>query len=444
MAKVLTESRISSRAERKRLAPSDTPYWRGIDRDMHLGYRKGKRGGVWLVRWRAGKGYRQKALGTADDEMSVGTLDFDAAMRAAREVVSGERVVEQAKASGPALTVRSALETYMDMRDARESERKGRTVRSDARGRIERYVTGKPERGGRKAVDGTELAELALHALSERDFGLWRAGLPKALKHTTKARLYNDVRAALNDAYTTHRTRLPPTLPATIKHGLKDSAAQVGGDRSVAREDQILTQQEVSRLLVATREVDASENWEGDLFRLVTLLAATGARFSQIVRVRVGDVQSASKRIMVPVSQKGKGAKGGATPVPVGEDVLVVLKPILHDRPPTAYLLERWRNKRVGGTIKWQRDKRGAWATPSEMKRAWDIVRVKAGLPDAIPYALRHTSIVRCLAAMLPTRLVAAMHDTSVAMIERHYGRYIVDGLDELAARAVVPLVPQP
>ncbi|WP_258608519.1 hypothetical protein [Mesorhizobium sp. AR10] len=27
-------------------------------------------------------------------------------------------------------------------------------------------------------------------------------------------------------------------------------------------------------------------------------------------------------------------------------------------------------------------------------------------------------------------------------MIERHYGRWIVDGLEELAARAVVPLVP--
>jgi hypothetical protein len=27
-------------------------------------------------------------------------------------------------------------------------------------------------------------------------------------------------------------------------------------------------------------------------------------------------------------------------------------------------------------------------------------------------------------------------------MIEQHYGKWIVDGLDELAARAVVPLVP--
>jgi hypothetical protein len=41
----------------------------------------------------------------------------------------------------------------------------------------------------------------------------------------------------------------------------------------------------------------------------------------------------------------------------------------------------------------------------------------------------------------LPIRLVAALHDTSVAMIERHYSRCITEGLDELVARAVVPIV---
>jgi len=37
---------------------------------------------------------------------------------------------------------------------------------------------------------------------------------------------------------------------------------------------------------------------------------------------------------------------------------------------------------------------------------------------------------------------VAALHDTSVEMIEQHYAKWIVDGLDDLAARAVVPLMP--
>ena len=51
---------------------------------------------------------------------------------------------------------------------------------------------------------------------------------------------------------------------------------------------------------------------------------------------------------------------------------------------------------------------------------------------------------MRALRANLPTQMVAKLHDTSVAMIEGHYGRFITDALDELAARAVVPLTTAP
>ena len=60
---------------------------------------------------------------------------------------------------------------------------------------------------------------------------------------------------------------------------------------------------------------------------------------------------------------------------------------------------------------------------------------------DVVPYALRHSSIVRQLRAGLPVRLVAALHDTSSAIIERHYAAAIVDALDDVAAGAVIPLV---
>ena len=40
-------------------------------------------------------------------------------------------------------------------------------------------------------------------------------------------------------------------------------------------------------------------------------------------------------------------------------------------------------------------------------------------------YALRHSSIVRSLLNGVPVRLTATSHDTSVAMIEASYSRYI-------------------
>jgi hypothetical protein len=63
-------------------------------------------------------------------------------------------------------------------------------------------------------------------------------------------------------------------------------------------------------------------------------------------------------------------------------------------------------------------------------------------MPEVIPYALRHSSIVRGIRAGLPLRLVAAMHDTSTTMIERHYAKWITSGLEEMARAAIVPLAP--
>jgi hypothetical protein len=56
-----------------------------------------------------------------------------------------------------------------------------------------------------------------------------------------------------------------------------------------------------------------------------------------------------------------------------------------------------------------------------------------AGLdPDEVTlYALRHSSIV-------PIRIVATLHDTSVKMIELTYSRYIASHSDEIARRALL------
>jgi hypothetical protein len=145
---------------------------------------------------------------------------------------------------------------------------------------------------------------------------------------------------------------------------------------------------------------------------------------------------------MVPVSRKGKGRKNGTTAVPVGNDVLDALLPAVTGRRSDAVLLERWRHKQRPGSIEWHRDRRDAWRNASEIVRPWSAIRQRAGMPELIPYALRHSSIVRGIRANLPIRLVAALHDTSVEMIEQHYAKWIVDGLDDLAARAVVPLMP--
>ena len=102
--------------------------------------------------------------------------------------------------------------------------------------------------------------------------------------------------------------------------------------------------------------------------------------------------------------------------------------------------MKQVRKKESRGLI-WVRDYRGAWTSAAEITRQFREICEKIGLAGTIPYALRHSSIVRAIRAGLPIRLVAAMHDTSVEMIERHYSRFIVDGLEELTAKAIVPMV---
>lgn len=440
MAKTLTEAKIAGRAERKRLAAGT--HWRGLDPDVHLGYRRGKRGGAWVVRWYLGRGYRQQTLGTADDELHEGTLDYNAAVRSAREVVETERRKAREASAGPTLTVRKAVEAYIAARDARDTGRKGRPARSDASSRLSRYVIGKAPAGKRKEVSAAALSEVALANLSESELLKWRAALPAELKSATKQRLVNDLKAALNEAYATHRARLPVELPGVVKHGLRANRDESDNADDVARENQILSDAEVTRLIGAAREVDAEQGWDGDVYRLILVLAATGARFSQVARLRVRDVQPDKARLMIPSSRKGKGTKDAIKPVPIGPDVLEALLPAVADRKRDDPLLERWHSRQAAGGIQWQRVGRGPWKSASEINRVWAAIRKRTGMLKVIPYAFRHSSIVRGIRANLPIRLVAAMHDTSVAMIERHYGRHIADGLDELAARSVVRLVP--
>lgn len=440
MAKTLKEAAMTTRNARSKLAAG--VHWRGIDPEVHLGYRRAKRGGTWLVRWRNGPGYRQETLGTADDEIGTGTLDFNAAVQKARTTIEAARAEAKAMAEGPPLRVRTAVEAYILERDARDSRRSGRAVRSDAGRRLRRYVIGQEKRGRREAIPAAPLAEVALHKLAESDLINWRSALPEVLKATTRQRLTNDLKAALNGAYAVRRAGLGGAFPTIIKHGLK--AALDDDDESVpiARDNQILTDAKISSLLAAAHKIDIEQEWEGDLFRLVVVLAATGARFSQVIRMRVGDVQRENSRLMVPASRKGKG-KTGSIATPVGKDVLNALQSVVTGRKFDAQLLERWRHKQEKGSIKWHRAGRGPWFNASELVRPWGAIRQRAEMPDVIPYALRHSSIVRGIKANLPLRLVAAMHDTSVAMIERHYSKWIVSGLEELAARAVVPLVPE-
>lgn len=427
MSRTVIEARIQDRTARSRLKPRNKPYWRCLSEGVHLGYRRGVLKGTWVARYlcKQTDAYVTNAIGEADDRRTADGIAilsykqaFDAALVWLDQCVSG--VPEGAD---PEITVAEAIETYIATRNARRSVQAGRSVKSDAESNLTRSV-----------LKDRKLPQIRLSDLAESDLRAWQLRLPP-WKPTTVKRIASDFKAALNMAFAANRRVLPADLPTVIKFGLKvDTVEMLTPDH---RENQILTDEEVRRVVAAALAIDS------DFGQLVVLLAATGARFSQLARMTVRDVQWGQSRVMIPQSFKGKKRVITYTRVAVGADTLGAIRSAVEDRPPSAPLLERWRHKQVG-PMDWVRVERGPWTSSSEMLRMWKKAANDAGLPaTTIPYALRHSSIVRGLRVGLPIRLVAAIHDTSVQMIERHYSRWITEGLDEMAARAVVPIVSQ-
>jgi len=426
MARNLNEARIQDRTARARLTQRDKPYWRLLSQGAHVGYFRGKMKGSWCARYHCPiRGdYVRAVIGEADDHREadgIDILDFRQAADKALRWIELQRGASEA-ASDPDITIAAAVDTYIARRDARHASRAGRQVRSDAAYKLTRYVL----------QDG-KLPRIKLSALTEADLRAWQIRMNRR-KPASIQRIVNDFKAALNAAFQTHRKALPADLPTVIRFGLKIDAPEVL--TTAARDNQILGDDQVRALVAAALALDE------DFGRLVVLLAATGARFSQIARMTVGDVQTGQGRLMIPQSFKGRKRTLAYIRMPVGADTLAAIAPVATGRARSAPLLEHWRHRQVG-PLQWERVDRCPWASPSAMLRPFQQAVDAAGLPaSTIPYALRHSAIVRGLRAGLPIRLVAALHDTSVAMIERHYSRWITEGLDELVACAVVPIVP--
>ncbi len=433
MARSIRNSKLDSRSARQKLKPSGKPYYCPLGDKLHLGYRKGKSGGRWVMRRYLGdEKYALETIGEADDLADadgVDVLTFYQAQEKARSRV--EAIEEQARIAsiGPAIAVRDAVEVYSAERDEREVRQSGgKGVKHNARSRLAKHV-----------LSDEDLSAKLIAALTVDDLAGWTGRL--SLRVKAPERTVHDFKAALNAAAKRYSGQLPPNIRDVIRDGL----AIVRDGSSGAREAQVLPDADVRRIISAAWEVDDEGGWSGDLGRLVLVLAATGARFSQIARMTVADVQVAQKRLMVPTSRKGRGVKKAShIGVRVGDDVLNDLAKETAGRKGHEPLFLRPHWRQVAGR-RWEKGERGPWHSTDEITRIWPAIVTRAGLaPGTVPYSLRHSSIVRGLRAGLPVRLVAALHDTSSGMIEKHYAAFIVDAMDELAARAVVPLTTAP
>jgi integrase len=124
---------------------------------------------------------------------------------------------------------------------------------------------------------------------------------------------------------------------------------------------------------------------------------------------------------MMPTSRKGKGKKMVQhRPVPIPHGLATKLRVRAADRLAALPLLVK------PGNVPWKKSDHSRLFARAAKAAGQDPARVTI-------YALRHSSIVRQILAGVPIRVVAVNHDTSIAMLERTYSRYIGDHSDALA-----------
>lgn len=423
---------IDTPSKRARLEPRKNPYWVGVSGGrggVSLGYRKPVRGhGRWVVKVVLEGNRVEETLAPADDDGAPhGAITYRKAVVDALEWGRQQHAaIEGREASAPRTgpTVTTAVNEYVKERLTR-SKRDG-TI---SKGRFENYVLSDPD-----------FAKTPLSKLRATTIQQWRERLTaepgpdddrKRLAPASVNRLLNDLRAALNASAEKHRRELPAALPAEIKVGTR--AMRVATE---ARK-QLLTDEQIKAVIDAAFAVDE----DGDFGRLVLLAASTGARYSQLARIRVGGLQIQNGRVMVPGSNKGRSAaERSPVAVPLSDATIEKLLPAVEGRMPDEPLLMKWAYRNVG-PFKWEKDCRRPWGASHEIRDNWAATVARAEVPaGTIMYALRHSSIVRGLRMGLPIRLVASLHDTSSVMIEKHYSAFIVDMTEELARRAVLAL----
>lgn len=378
MARTVKDANIGSRSSRLTLKVSGKPYYRQIDPGLHLGYRKGKTGGKWVVRWYVGEQqYRLLTMnGIADDRGEpdgISVISFAQAQERARKIVNGER----AGALPSPLTIKNVCENYVEFLRA---ERK---TADDTEGRLEKHVY-------------PALGDMAVIGLTTTVVEKWKRGMVRRDKDDPDAerrskdsanRVLTMIKAALNRAFQDESNNIPTDVAWRRVKPFED----VGRARQVHLD-----------VGQSTRLINACQ---GAFKWLVTGALLTGARPPhELATPRVRDFRAD----LGTLSVDGKTGQ---------RDIVLTKEAVRYFREITA--------GRGADKLLFPKDDGTAWAKNHHQRPMQEAVK-RAKLPaDTTIYSLRHTYASQSILAGMNLKLLAENMGTSIRMLEVHYGKFI-------------------
>jgi integrase len=400
MAKKTKAVRLDSKSERAKLAPRGVPYYASIGRDLHLGYRKGRKLGVWVARRRVAGKYMGETLADADDIHPANgktILSWTEAQDAARRWAGGDAA--SAAEPGAPLSVAQAVEDYLRYLEAH------RKSAATARNRVKNDIL--PPLGHRR-VDSLTTKDLRdwLSALAARPRltrgkkgqparALARPGTEDEIRRrrSTANRTLTILKAALNHAFAEGRVTNDAAWRA-VKPFREADTAKV----------HYLTPDEAARL-VAASEPGFAELVQGALL--------TGLRYGELIRLRCGDFTLAANRLTI-----GKSKSGKPRHVALTEEGRNLFSQLAAGRPLRDLMFLR------PDGAPW-----GASHQARPLARACERAKID---PPATFHILRHTYASALAQSGAPLGVIAAqLGHADVRMTTRHYAHLSDDYIAE-------------
>lgn len=297
MGRLVREARLETREARRRLTIQKIPHWRLIIEGIHLGYYKGKNGGIWYIKARTPEGkYVWRKLGLADDASDANNqhiLSYSQAQELAKKVGDKIRRGRDHDDTRP-YTIKDAVDDYLG-----DFKANGKKSLSATEASIKAHIL--PPFGSKlistltfvqlnnwKNLLSTSNKRIRTGLGIEQKFKSNENDDPEyqRRRRSTANRIITIFKAILNHAYHTRRIH-------------SNEAWQMLKPFKNVSEPKIrfLTSEEITRLINAC---------EANFRLLVKGALLTGARYGELTALTVGDYNANNKSIFIHQSKSGK------------------------------------------------------------------------------------------------------------------------------------------
>lgn len=391
MARLSRDSRLETRDARLRLPVAHEPYWKLLSPGIFVGYRKGPKGGVWIVRV-SGKavgkdaGYLKKAIGAADDTADSNGVDiltykeaFTAALAFAEDCKTHDKPAAR-------YTVVDAVADYLKEHYAKEGRSRDRTMAM-----LEAHIL--------PALGKRIVAELTTKELNE-----WLMALAAAKKRVRGGHLiaFNKKDAEEVRQRKASANRILTALKAPLNHAFR--AGRVPSDDAWRRVAPFKRADAPKIRYLSTDESRRLLNACGDDFRPVVRAALlTGCRYGELIVLKVTDFDPDNGSVYISAPKGGKPRH-----VPLTAE--------------GRRWFEEWTAGKSGNDLIFTRPTGEAWGRSHQTRRMVEACKAARIEPAVTFHDLRHSYASALASAGVPlAMLAAALGHADTRMTSRHY-----------------------